>query len=159
MIQFLLPGVLNDVLPVDVSVRLEPRAIAMGMFLGLWIALAFALRPLIALRRVSPLQALRRSDDGSPARQWWRDPPRVIVNVLVALSVVGLSATRAEDLEEVAAFSSGIAGAHPRAGGERRVPFVCGPARRSAPAGRTSSGRASRTSIGPGTRRAAWCCR
>jgi putative ABC transport system permease protein len=110
IIQFLLPGVLGDVLPVDVSVRLEPRAIAMGMLLGLWIALAFALRPLIALRRVSPLQALRRSDDGSPARKWWRDPPRVIVNLLVALSVVGLAATRAEDLEETFAFSSGIAG-------------------------------------------------
>ncbi|HEY5546941.1 MAG TPA: FtsX-like permease family protein [Gemmatimonadaceae bacterium] len=111
LIQFLLPGVLNDVLPVDVAVRLEPRAIGMGMLLGLWIALAFALRPLIALRRVSPLQALRRTDDGSPARRWWRDPPRMIVNLLVALSVVGLSATRAEDLKEVFAFSSGIAGA------------------------------------------------
>lgn len=110
LIQFLLPGVLNDVLPVDVSVRLEPRAIGMGMFLGLWIALAFALRPLIALRRVSPLQALRRTDDGSPARRWWRDPPRMIVNLLVAASVVGLSATRAEDVEEIFAFSSGIAG-------------------------------------------------
>ena len=110
LIQFLLPGVLNDVLPVDVSVRLEPRAIGMGMLLGLWIALAFALRPLIALRRVSPLQALRRSDDGSPARKWWRDPPRVLVNTLVALSVVGLAATRSEDIEEVVAFSGGIAG-------------------------------------------------
>ena len=109
-IQFLLPGVLNDVLPVDVSVRLEPRAIGMGMLLGLWIALAFALRPLIALRRVSPLQALRRTGDGSPARKWWRDPPRAIVNTLVALSVVGLAATRAEDLQETMAFSSGIAG-------------------------------------------------
>jgi putative ABC transport system permease protein len=109
-IQFLLPGVIGDVLPVDVSVRLEPRAIGMGMLLGLWIALAFALRPLIALRRVSPLQALRRSDDGSPARKWWRDPPRVIVNLLVALSVIGLAATRAEDLQETFAFSSGIAG-------------------------------------------------
>lgn len=109
-IQFLLPGVLNDVLPVDVSVRLEPRAIGMGMALGLWIALAFALRPLIALRRVSPLQALRRSDDGSPARKWWRDPPRVFVNALVALSVVGLAATRAEDIQETFAFSGGIAG-------------------------------------------------
>jgi putative ABC transport system permease protein len=110
-IQFLLPGVLNDVLPVDVSVQLEPRAIGMGMLLGLWIALAFALRPLIALRRVSPLQALRRSDDGSPARKWWRDPTRVAVNLLVAASVVGLSATRAEDLQEILAFSGGIAGA------------------------------------------------
>src|SRR5688572_14462140 len=109
-IQFMLPGVLSGVLPVDVSVRLEPRAILMGMLLGLWIALAFALRPLIALRRVSPLQALRRSDDGSPRRKWWRDPPRILVNALVALSVVGLSATRAEDFEEVFAFSSGIAG-------------------------------------------------
>jgi putative ABC transport system permease protein len=110
-IQFLLPGVLNEVLPVDVSVRLEPRAIGMGMLLGLWIALAFALRPLIALRRVSPLQALRRTDDGSPARRWWRDPTRIAVNVLVAASVVGLSATRAEDVEEIFAFSGGIAGA------------------------------------------------
>ncbi|HEX6314848.1 MAG TPA: FtsX-like permease family protein [Gemmatimonadaceae bacterium] len=109
-IQFLLPGVLNDVLPVDVTVQLEPRAIGMGLLLGLWIALAFALRPLIALRRVSPLQALRKSDDGSPARKWWRDPSRVIVNVLVALSVIGLSATRAEDIGEIFAFSSGIAG-------------------------------------------------
>jgi putative ABC transport system permease protein len=109
-IQFLLPGVLADVLPVDVTVQLEPRAIGMGLLLGLWIALAFALRPLIALRRVSPLQALRKSDDGSPARKWWRDPPRVIVNLLVALSVIGLSATRAEDIEEIFAFSSGIAG-------------------------------------------------
>ena len=50
VIQFLLPGVLSDVLPVDVTVRLEPRAIAMGMLLGLWIAFAFALRPLIALQ-------------------------------------------------------------------------------------------------------------
>ena len=111
-IQFMLPGVLNDVLPVDVSVRLEPRAIGMGMALGLWIALAFALRPLIALRRVSPLQALRRTDDGAAggARRWWRDPARLFVNALVALSVVGLAATRAEDMEEVVAFSSGIAG-------------------------------------------------
>lgn len=110
LIQFLLPGVLNDVLPVDVSVTLEPRAIGMGMLLGLWIALAFALRPLMALRRVSPLQAIRRTDDRSPAGRWWRDPSRIFVNALVALSVVGLSATRAQNVREIFAFSGGIAG-------------------------------------------------
>ncbi len=111
IIQFLLPGVLGDMLPVDVAVRLEPRAIAMGLLLGLWIAMAFALRPLLALRRVSPLQALRRSDDASPARRWWRDPARVGVSVLIAVSVIGLAATRAEDLKETFAFSGGIAAA------------------------------------------------
>ena len=34
-----------------------------GLLLGGCIALAFALRPLIALRRVSPLQAIRRTVD------------------------------------------------------------------------------------------------
>jgi putative ABC transport system permease protein len=110
-IQFLLPGVVQDVLPVDVTVRLEPRAITMGVLLGLWIALAFALRPLIALRRVSPLQALRRNEDPSPLRRRWRDWPGLLVNLLVALSVVGLSATRAEDTEEIIAFSLAVAGA------------------------------------------------
>jgi putative ABC transport system permease protein len=110
-IQFLLPRLMGDVLPVDVAVRLEPAAIGRGMLLGLWIALAFALRPLMALRRVSPLQALRRSGGEAASRRWWQDPPRVIVNVLVAASVVGLSATRAEDGQEVLSFSAGIAGA------------------------------------------------
>lgn len=110
-IQFLLPGVVKDVLPVDVAVGLEPRAIAMGMFLGLWIAMAFAMRPLLALRRVSPLQALRRNEDPRPLRRWWGDPPRLAVNLLVALSVVALAATRAEDPDEIFAFTGTIAGA------------------------------------------------
>jgi putative ABC transport system permease protein len=108
-VQFMLPGVVRDVLPVDVQVRLEPAAIGMGMLLGLWIALAFALRPLIALRRVSPLQALRRTEAAPGALRWWRDPPRLAVNVLVALSVIGLSATRAEDVRETLSFSAAIA--------------------------------------------------
>src|SRR6478672_8707846 len=62
-IQLLLPRVLADFLPVDVRITLEPAAVGMGLLVGLWVALVFALRPLIALRNVSPLQTLRRESD------------------------------------------------------------------------------------------------
>ena len=106
-IQFLLPGLLSDVLPLDVQVQLEPAAIATGIALGVWIALAFALRPLVALRRISPLQAIRRNVN----------PPRVpgidwalwTVNLVIAATVVGISATRASVPRDVIGFSGGIA--------------------------------------------------
>ena len=107
-IQFLLPNLIGGMLPVDVVVQLEPRAIAMGMALGLWIALAFALRPLIALRRVSPLQALRRNEDPTPLKRWWRDRPRLLVNGIIALSVVGLAATRSPEPLQIVSFSAAI---------------------------------------------------
>jgi putative ABC transport system permease protein len=110
-IQFILPGVARGLLPVDVAVRLEPRAILMGISLGLWIALAFALRPLIMLRRVSPLQALRRNENPLPLGHTWRDVPHVLVNLFIALSVVGLAATRARSTRETLWFSTGIGAA------------------------------------------------
>jgi len=57
--QFALPWVLKDFLPVDVHVTLEPAAIGLGLGIGVWVALIFALRPLLSLRRISPLQTLR----------------------------------------------------------------------------------------------------
>jgi putative ABC transport system permease protein len=110
VIQLALPRFVGAMMPVDVTVSLEPWAIGLGMALGLWIALAFALRPLIALRRVSPLQALRRNEDPAPLRRWWRDRARLVVNVIIALSVVGLAATRSQSLEEILSFSAGIGG-------------------------------------------------
>ncbi|HEU4721672.1 MAG TPA: ABC transporter permease, partial [Gemmatimonadaceae bacterium] len=41
-LQFGLPNVLTDFLPVDVTVTAEPTAVAMGLLVGLWVALAFA---------------------------------------------------------------------------------------------------------------------
>ncbi|MEO7966117.1 MAG: FtsX-like permease family protein, partial [Gemmatimonadaceae bacterium] len=106
-IQFLLPGALRNVLPLDVTVRLEPTAIATGIALGVWIALAFALRPLIALRRVSPLQAIRRNvSSEQPAGIDWAS---WTVNLFIAATVVGIAATRARSTREIAGFSGGIA--------------------------------------------------
>src|SRR5688572_20022371 len=109
-IQFALPMAVRDFLPVDVEVSLAPIAIIVGLTLGVWVAMAFALRPLLALRNVSPLQALRRDLDHAPFLGGWKDWPRVVVNVALAGSVVVLAATRAPSLKNALWMSAGIAG-------------------------------------------------
>jgi len=108
-IQYALPFTIRDFLPVDVQVSLAPKAILVGLALGVWVAMVFALRPLLALRNVSPLQALRRDLDGVPFRSGLRDWPRVLVNVALAASVVLLAASRSPTLKTAVWMSGGIA--------------------------------------------------
>ena len=51
--QLLLPRVLGDFLPVDVTPQLDPRALLSGLAIGVWTATLFALRPVLAVRDVS----------------------------------------------------------------------------------------------------------
>jgi putative ABC transport system permease protein len=107
-IQFALPGLVSEVLPLDVAPTLEPRAIAMGLGIGVWVALVFALRPLLALRRVSPLQALRRATDEAAVPSEWRDPARLMVDVLLLASIVGIAISRTGDVTSGLAVTVGI---------------------------------------------------
>jgi putative ABC transport system permease protein len=108
-IQFALPVAIKDFLPVDVSVSLDWQAIATGLAIGVWVALVFALRPLLALRRVSPLQALRRDTAALDAERN-RDVPTHLVNVALVGSVLLLAFERAGSLRRGAMFSVGIGG-------------------------------------------------
>ncbi|MDB4918010.1 MAG: putative rane protein [Gemmatimonadetes bacterium] len=110
-LQLGLPYVLKDFLPVDVQISLEPRALLTGMLVGVWVALIFAMKPLIALRNVSPLQTLRRESDAAALRGAKFDPLRVLVALVIVLSVGALGIARAETPQQGLGFAAAIAGA------------------------------------------------
>src|SRR4029453_1929484 len=110
-IQFAMPRVLQDFLPVDVEAHLAPIAILLGLGVGVWVALIFSLRPLVALRRVSPLQALRREAEAAALRRAGRDPLRIAVSVAIAGSVLALGLGRADTVSRGLGFTAAIAGA------------------------------------------------
>lgn len=105
-VQFILPHALTDFLPVDVHVSLVPSAIFTGLAVGGWIALVFALRPLLALRNVSPLQTLRRDTDAEVLRLRWSDAPRLLVDAALVVSVVGIALTRARTPRQAFSMSA-----------------------------------------------------
>ncbi|MDX2193957.1 MAG: FtsX-like permease family protein, partial [Gemmatimonadales bacterium] len=106
-LQQLLPAVLADVLPVDVRTVPSLPAILIGVGTGLWIAVIFALLPLLQVRRVAPLQALRRDYGAAPARDPWRVPAALAL----ATSVVALAALQVGNWRSGAAFAGGTGAA------------------------------------------------
>ena len=64
---YLLPNVLADVLPLQVEPIFDFLAVLEGLGLGVGLSLLFAARPLLAIRRTSPLLTLRASfEDDQP---------------------------------------------------------------------------------------------
>lgn len=86
-VQFLLPDIIGGFLPFDVHITLEIKPLLMGLATGVWVALVFALRPLLALRRISPLQAIRRNADQAALPKEWKDPARLAVDLLLVASI------------------------------------------------------------------------
>jgi putative ABC transport system permease protein len=103
-LQLALPRLLRGVLPVDVAWSLSWPAVLTGIGVGVWVAAAFSLLPLVAVRRVSPLAVLRQDYEPAPAR---RDPARLAALVALALSLVALAVLQAGRLGHGLAFAAG----------------------------------------------------
>lgn len=110
-VQFLLPGVVSDFLPIDVNLALEPRPLMLGLATGVWVSLVFAMRPLLALRRVSPLQAIRRDMDNAALPREWNDPARLTVDALLVGSIIGIVVSRIGNVRQGLYISAAIGGA------------------------------------------------
>ncbi len=80
-----LPRLLGDFLPIQVEFIISLSAIAIGVAIGLLMAIAFALLPLLAVRNISPLLVLRSSIDDEKIQQ---DRLRYIVFTFITLVVL-----------------------------------------------------------------------
>ena len=93
LLQLAIPIVLADFLPLqNVSTDISWSAAAVGVLTGLAITLLFALLPLLGIRRISPLRAIRAGFEPTDLK---RDPLRWLVYAAITLFIVGFTAFQA----------------------------------------------------------------
>lgn len=104
-VQALLPMALAEILPVQVTTRITLGPVVTGLAIGVWVALVFAWLPLLAVRDVPPLRAVR--EDVEPTRRRW-DPARVLAWAALGASVVALSMLEAPEKDQGLGFAAGL---------------------------------------------------
>lgn len=105
VVQALVPVVLADFLPLDIAVAPDWKMVVAGLVTGVCTALVFALFPLLEVRNVSPLTALRRGF-GAPRRK--RDPARLLAAAALLAGLVLVSVWQAPSPLAGLFFAAGI---------------------------------------------------
>ena len=103
--QLLLPVVIAPLLPFTVEVAFAPESAFFSLGFGWLVASLFALTPLLPLRRVSPLAALRMEVEPIDTR---RDPLVWATGVLIGLVALGFCLTQTTNWLHGLGFAAGL---------------------------------------------------
>jgi putative ABC transport system permease protein len=104
-IQAALPRVLADFIPFAIQVHTAWLAVGRAMGIGFAVCLLFTLLPLLTVRRVSPLAALRVSFEPARSR---RDPLRWLVGACLAAGIVGFALMQTRNWRIGLGFAVGL---------------------------------------------------
>ncbi len=104
-VQTVLPAVLKDFLPVQIDFEISTLAIFEGLLIGSLMTILFSLLPLLSIRKVTPLLALRASFD-SEKRQ--PDPLRLLIFFLIVLVVFAFSIFQSREWVTGVIFAAGL---------------------------------------------------
>lgn len=107
MIQLYLPVLVQDFVPVSIELGISWSSILIGIITGVSISLVFALFPLLAVRKISPLYTLRTIDLNLSSLLSWAT--RISLFGLIALSVVGYAWLMLRDFAAAVFFTLGLA--------------------------------------------------
>ncbi|MDR7132207.1 putative ABC transport system permease protein [Algoriphagus sp. 4150] len=88
LLQFVLPAVFADFLPVEVSFGISWLSVGFGIITGLFVSVLFALLPLLKVRNVSPMETLRPESGSST---FLKDPLRWLVILGILAFIWGFS--------------------------------------------------------------------
>ena len=108
VIQQFLPFIIKDFLPVKITTAISWMAVLQGMALGIIISVLFALLPLLSIRKISPLNALRVSFEPPQLKP---DSIKWLVYALIVLFVYGFTYVQMANWRQALSFTASIAGA------------------------------------------------
>jgi putative ABC transport system permease protein len=92
-IQALLPSLVGDLIPIDVAFAVQWPVVLVGVGIGALVAATFSLLPLLSIRGISPLQALRHDVDEAAAHRF--DPWQILAFLVIAASVAAVAVWQA----------------------------------------------------------------
>lgn len=88
LLQYVLPAVFSDFLPVEVNVGISWISVGFGIITGLFVSILFALLPLLKVRNVSPMATLRPETADTTIM---KDPLRWLVIFGILVFIWGFS--------------------------------------------------------------------